>query len=443
MNNWDQVLEKLKNITSAAAFEGYLRNMKFLEKKGNTILIGVFNDVVLKRIREKHQDLILDYIRDIPEWANVDNLDFRVNEEYDEEIDETIKEEEKNVPDFKPSEDSTFSQKYTFENFVTGKSNEFADAACVAVAKNPGKTYNPLFLYGGAGLGKTHLMKAIASEVIKKTPQPRIVYVSSEQFTNEFIRSLMEKKQYEFKNKFRQIDLLLIDDIQFLEKKEGTIEEFFHTFNDLFEHGKQIVVSSDRPPIQLGNLEERLISRFESGLIADIQTPDLELREAILRREAEKKGVVIEDECVVHLAKKIVSNIRKLEGAFIRVCAYASMNNIKITTKLMDEVLRDMVTTNQKRISIEEIQRAVASYFGVKLTGMKEKNRSQNISFPRQIAMYLSREFTNESLPAIGKSFGGRDHTTVMHACSKISEMLKTDLEFKKELENIIKQFNG
>ncbi|MDD5090001.1 MAG: chromosomal replication initiator protein DnaA [Candidatus Wallbacteria bacterium] len=440
---WNTVLENLKGFTTEASFESYLKNMRLLNREGNTVFIGVYNDFIEKRIKEKYQDLILEIIRAIPEWSNVEELKIKVSEEFDSEIDDGKDFEESKLPDLKTSDDQILNPKYTFENFIGGSSNEMALAAALAVAEDLGKAYNPLFIYGGVGLGKTHLMKAIAHRTLKKNNSARVIYTSAEQFTNELIASIMNNWISDFHVKYRSVDVLLIDDIQFLVGKERTQEEFFHTFNELYDRDKQIVISSDRPPGLIQKLEDRLVSRFESGMIADIKSPDLELRVAILKNEAVQKGISIDNDAVIYLSKKIVSNIRKLEGAFIRVCAFASLNKMRVTPGLIDDVLRDMLATNQKKIIIEDIQRAVASYFKIKLSDMKTKNRSQNIAFPRQIAMYLSREFTSESLPAIGREFGGRDHTTVMHACKRISNMLKTDLEFKAELDNIIRLIDG
>lgn len=440
--NWEIVLNSLKEYYKGSAFDGYLKNMRFLEKKGKDIYIGVYSEFIKEKIIKKYQDLILEMIRDVSNWRDVEQIHFIVDKRFDIEIDDT-EENDINIEDIKNKDDTGLNPKYKFENFLVGKSNEFAHAVALAVANNPGKEHNPLFIYGNTGLGKTHLMQAIAYKILENNPEMKVKYVTTERFTGEFIDKVKSQEGNEFKKKYRNVDVLLIDDIQFLSKAERTQEEFFHTFNELFNRNKQIVISSDRPPGMLMGVKERLVSRFESGMIADIQEPDFELRVAILKHEAEKKNIKISDEVLSYIAKKIISNIRKLEGAFIRVCAYANFHNLEVTPRLIDSVLREMLITNQKKITIPDIQRAVADYFKIKLSEIINKRRSQNIAFPRQIAMYLSRELTNESLVSIGKAFGGRDHTTVRHACEKIVKMLKTDLELKEELDNIIRKINS
>jgi len=446
--NWQLVIDKLANMVneengkiSEAAFDGVLRGIRCLGKEGNTIYLGTYNEFNKKRINDKYYGILLEMIREIPEWSNIERIIFKVDEKYDliDDQDENKFDDILDIKNIKANESSTLSPKYKFETYIVGKSNEFAYSASLAVAKNPGKEYNPLFIYGGVGLGKTHLMQAAGHYIKENNPKFNIVYITAETFLNEFLTRMQENKTEEFRMKYRNIDVLLVDDIQFIAGKESTQEEFFHTFVDLFEKQKQIILSSDRTPSQIEKLPDRLVSRFESGMIADIQAPDLELREAILRREASIKGVNINNESINYLARKIVSNIRTLEGAFIRVCAYSHFKNLEITPDLIDMVLRDVLTTSQKKITIEIIQRAVCDYFNIKLSEISDKKRTQSIAYPRQIAMYLSRELTNESLPQIGKSFGGRDHTTVMHAIKKITSALEKDQNVKEELDKIIR----
>lgn len=326
--------------------------------------------------------------------------------------------------------------KYTFETFVIGANNRFAHAASLAVAEAPAKAYNPLFLYGGVGLGKTHLMHAIGHYILEHNPDMRVLYISSEKFTNEFINAIRDNRGESFRMKYRNIDVLLIDDIQFLAGKEQTQEEFFHTFNALHEERKQIVISSDRPPKEIPTLEERLRSRFEWGLITDIQPPDLETRIAILRKKAKAENLDIPNEAMVYIANMIDTNIRELEGALIRVVAYSSLINQDITTHLAAEALKDIISSSRpKMITIQDIQAKVGEYFGLRLEEFKARKRTKAVAFPRQVAMYLARELTDHSLPKIGDAFGGRDHTTVIHAHEKISKQLETD----RELQQIIR----
>ncbi|WEK56428.1 MAG: chromosomal replication initiator protein DnaA [Candidatus Cohnella colombiensis] len=337
--------------------------------------------------------------------------------------------------------------KYTFDTFVIGSGNRFAHAASLAVAEAPAKAYNPFFLYGGVGLGKTHLMHAIGHYIIEHNPHMKVLYLSSEKFTNEFINAIRDNRGESFRNKYRNIDVLLIDDIQFLAGKEGTQEEFFHTFNALHEEHKQIIISSDRPPKEIPTLEERLRSRFEWGLITDIQPPDLETRIAILRKKAKSENLDIPNEAMIYVANMIDTNIRELEGALIRIVAYSSLTNQDITSHLAAEALKDILPTGRNRmITMQDIQQRVGEFYGLKLEDFKARKRTKAVAFPRQIAMYLSRELTDFSLPKIGDAFGGRDHTTVIHAHEKITQLLKVDQELYKIVNSLIekiKNFNS
>lgn len=335
---------------------------------------------------------------------------------------------------------NNLNPKYIFDDFVVGENNRFAHAASLAVAENPSKIYNPLFIYGGVGLGKTHLMHAIGHHYLEKNPKAKVLYVSTETFTNDLINSLKDGKIEAFRNKYRTIDLLLIDDIQFLENKEKTQDEFFHTFNTLKDANKQIVISSDEPPIKL-NIEERLTSRFNWGLSTDIGQPDFETRVAILRKKANLEGVVLNDKVYSLIASKVTSNIRELEGSLLRVDAYITLNNIDkgdIDERFIDDTLKDI--TNKQismRINDLSIKKAVATFYGITIDELVSRRRSRNIAFPRQIAMYLIREMTDFSLPKIGNSFGGKDHTTVMHACDKIAICIETNPEVKQVVNQI------
>ena len=327
--------------------------------------------------------------------------------------------------------------RYTFDAFVIGSGNQFAHAACQAVAERPSKAYNPLFLYGGTGMGKTHLMQAIGHEIKRRTPQAAICYVSSEKFTNEMINSLRYDKMISFRDKFRTVDVLLVDDIQFLAQKERTQEEFFHTFNALHESMKQIVIASDRPPKELAEFEDRLRSRFEWGLIGDIQPPDLETKVAILQKKAEQERVTLPTDVALYIASNIRSNVRELEGALIRLVAHSSLIGAEITLPYAQQVLKNFIDSQARKVTIESIQKAVAEQFGLRLVEIKAKNNSRSIVYPRQIAMYLAKHLTEASLPEIGRQFGGKHHTTVLHSIEKIEEQRKTDKDLNRLLNKL------
>jgi chromosomal replication initiator protein len=347
----------------------------------------------------------------------------------------------KGKKNFSFSEDPLYhlNSKYTFDTFVVGNSNRFAHAACLAVADSPSRSYNPLFTYGGVGLGKTHLMHAIGNHILSKGNLYNVLYISSEKFTNELINSIRDDKTLEFRNKYRSVDILLIDDIQFLAGKERTQEEFFHTFNTLYEANKQIIISSDRPPKDIPTLEDRLRSRFEWGLITDIQPPDFETRIAILRKKAQLENLDVPDDILTYIADKIHSNIRELEGALIRIIAFASFNQREINIELAETVLKDILPEIKPRqITVDIIQQVVSNFYNLKPEDLKAKKRTRSVSFPRQISMYLTRELTDLSLPKIGEMYGGRDHTTVIHACDRISSELKIDSSLEAVVKDLI-----
>ena len=326
--------------------------------------------------------------------------------------------------------------KYTFKNFVVGASNQFAHAACLAVAEAPAQAYNPLFLYGGVGLGKTHLLNAIGNH-IAETSDLRISYVTTEQFTNEVINSIRYDKMMDLRKRFRNIDMLLIDDVQFLAGKERTQEEFFHTFNTLYEAHKQIVLSSDRSPKEIANTEERLQSRFGWGLIADLQPPDVETRIAILRKKSDDEGILLPEDVIQFLAANLKSNIRELEGSLVRLGAYASLTGQPVALDMAKNVLRDLIGEKKKIIAMDDIEEAVAARFHVKISEMKSRRRSKTLVYPRQIAMYLCRELTDASFPEIGRQFGGKDHTTIIHACKQIAKAKEADSTLGATLESL------
>jgi chromosomal replication initiator protein len=331
--------------------------------------------------------------------------------------------------------------RYTFETFIVGSSNQFAHAACRAVAEAPSRSYNPLFIYGGVGLGKTHLMHAVGHYVLMHDRNLRLTYISSERFMNEMINAVRYDRVLDFRERYRSVDVLLVDDIQFLAGKEGTQTEFFHTFNALYDSQKQLVFSSDCPPHEIPSIEERLRSRFEWGLIADIQSPDLETKVAILKKKAETEAVPLPDEVAMYIAGKIKSNIRELEGSLIRLIAYASLTGKELSLALAQDVLKNILGHEEKAVTIESIQKFVAEYYNLKLADLKSRNNSKSVAMPRQVAMYLCKNLTHASLPEIGRSFGGKHHSTVIHSIRKVEELRKTDLAFNSQIGNFLEGF--
>lgn len=422
---WQKVLTMMEKEISKPSFDTWLKSTKLVKYYNDTMYIEVPNTFAKEWLESRYADLIKNTLEIILQ-KDV-NLRFSLpNENVGNEV--TTESNFKQI-----SNDDTFvpkhlNPKYTFDTFVVGNSNRFAHAASLAVAEAPAKAYNPLFIYGGVGLGKTHLMQAIGHYVLEQNKKAKVVYVTSEKFTNDIINSIRDDTTAEFRNNYRNIDILMIDDIQFLAGKERTQEEFFHTFNTLHEANKQIIISSDRPPKEIPTLEDRLRSRFEWGLITDIQAPDLETRIAILRKKAKIENLQIPNEVMVYIADKIQSNIRELEGALIRVIAYASLTQNELNINLTEEALKDILPANKpKQITIQNIQQIVADYYNLRTDEFKAKKRTRAVAYPRQIAMFLCRELTDYSLPKIGDEFGGRDHTTVLHAQDKISTYLKDE----------------
>ncbi|MBM7552205.1 chromosomal replication initiator protein DnaA [Thalassobacillus pellis] len=437
---WDGTLEKMKEKISKPSFETWLKATKADSLKENTLTIVAPNEFARDWLENQYSKLISETLYEVT-GAELETR-FIIPENKDQSLDE-VKLAAKKIPEVKQNDgdespQSMLNSKYTFDTFVIGSGNRFAHAASLAVAEAPAKAYNPLFIYGGVGLGKTHLMHAIGHYVLDHNPNAKVVYLSSEKFTNEFINSIRDNKAVNFRNKYRSVDVLLIDDIQFLAGKEQTQEEFFHTFNTLHEESKQIVISSDRPPKEIPTLEDRLRSRFEWGLITDITPPDLETRIAILRKKAKAEGLDIPNEVMLYIANQIDTNIRELEGALIRVVAYSSLINRDINASLAAEALKDIIPSSKpKVITIGDIQEMVGEKYHVRLEDFAAKKRTKQVAFPRQIAMFLSRELTDYSLPKIGEEFGGRDHTTVIHAHEKISKMLAQDQNLQRELDEI------
>ncbi|MCK8824527.1 chromosomal replication initiator protein DnaA [Fuchsiella alkaliacetigena] len=435
---WRESLEIFKAKLSKPSFETWLKSTKLLSIKDNAAIIEVPNEFSRDWLETRYSDLIEETINKLID-KNLD-VKFIIPQEREKEIvisdnnespEKDLQENDLNTP---------LNPKYTFDTFVIGSSNRFAHAASLAVAEAPAKAYNPLFIYGDVGLGKTHLMHAIGHYIQEHNSNLKVAYVTSEKFTNELINSIRDDQAINFRNKYRSMDILLIDDIQFLAGKERTQEEFFHTFNTLHEANKQIIISSDRPPKEIPTLEERLRSRFEWGLITDIQEPDLETRIAILRKKATLEDLSVPNEVIVYIANQIHSNIRELEGALVRVVAYSSLAENDITIELAQKALKDIVptTSEPKEITIELIQKIVTDYYELDMKDMKSKKRTRAITFPRQIAMYIARKITDSSLPKIGEKFGGKDHTTVLHAYEKINKQIKEDKELNSTIKKLI-----
>jgi len=456
LNPWLQILSALEKKVIRQSFETWLKPTRFSHATGRTLYVRV-PSAEFQHIGDKYGDLIQEAI-------DLQSLEFDDVSFVTAEDDPSIPPQRRDggfgplpthaptapVPP-RPPEQARFdwggaaqlNQRYTFDNFVIGNGNQFARAAALAVAERPSRAYNPLFLYGGVGMGKTHLMHAIGHEVKRRQPIANICYVSAEKFTNEMITSVRSDRMTSFRDRFRTVDVLLIDDIQFIAQKERTQEEFFHTFNALHESMKQIVIASDRPPKELAEIEDRLRSRFEWGLIADIQPPDLETKVAILQKKAESEQVELPTDVAMFVASNVRTNVRELEGAMTRLIAWCQVNRVEITLATTQQCLKHFIDIQVRKISIEAIQRAVAEQFGMRVTDLKQKNNSRNVVVPRQIAMYLAKQMTEASLPEIGRQFGNKHHTTVMHSISKIDEQRRTDKDLHRMLNKLQDSLNG
>lgn len=422
---WKQLLAHIEPHINRQSFETWLKPTNLLAINGKEAQVSVPNRFFGEWIKEHYYTLIQEALEKGLSEEGL-RIQFVVQEKGEEAS-----------PEQKERKKGNLNARYTFDSFVVGSSNQFAHAASRKVAERPGTSYNPLFLYGGVGLGKTHLLSSIGNFIQSKDPQLRITYLSSEQFTNDVINSIRYDKMIEFRNKYRNVDALLIDDIQFIAGKERTQEEFFHTFNTLYEANKQVVISSDRSAKEMSDIEERLRSRFEMGLIADIQPPDLETKIVILRRKAEAEGIPLPNDVALLLATHIKTNIRELEGSLIRLGAFSSLTGQEITLEMAKRVLRDTIQEKKKVVTIEDIQRAVCERFQIKVVELKSKKRTKNLVLPRQISMYLSRELTSLSFPEIGKHFGGKDHSTVIHACKQVEKGKEEDFNLKTTLESL------
>ena len=438
---WQYILTEMQSKISKPSYDTWLSQTSVKGLVDNILTISVPNEFTKNWLDQRYTKVIDTLLYEMT--GSELNVKFEIDDgDVLEEIEETINTTQaKNANDMK----NMLNPKYTFDTFVVGAANRFAHAASLAVAEAPAKSYNPLFIYGGVGLGKTHLMHAIAHYVRDYHPNRRVIYLSSEKFTNEFINAIMENKAEHFRNKYRNVDILLVDDIQFLAGKEQTQEEFFHTFNTLHEENKQIIISSDRPPREIPTLEERLRSRFEWGLITDISPPDLETRIAILSKKAKAEGLNdISNEVMLYIANQIDTNIRELEGALIRVIAYSSLVNRDIDTQLATEALKDIIPNNRPRkITVKVVQKFIAERYNVTIDEMLSRKRTKSIAYPRQVAMYMARELTELSLPKIGQEFGGRDHTTVIHAHKKISEQIEQDPEIQAEINSYLEDIKN
>ncbi|NLB42004.1 MAG: chromosomal replication initiator protein DnaA [Clostridiales bacterium] len=436
MDLWQKTLQLVRNEITDVSFDTWIKAIEPVSIKGDQLYLCVPNDFTKSILEGRYTSLISNAAKQVSSKSYY--ISFVLTSEADKYMDKPEKAEGEDARVY-----GHLNPKYTFDTFVIGNSNRFAHAASLAVSESPAQAYNPLFIYGGVGLGKTHLMHAIGHAILSRNKKSKVLYVTSEKFTNELINSIQTNKNVEFRNRYRSVDVLLIDDIQFIAGKESTQEEFFHTFNTLHEANKQIIISSDRPPKEIPTLEERLRSRFEWGLITDIQPPDLETRIAILKKKADLENLEVDDEVLAFVAKRIESNIRELEGALTRIIAYSSLIGSNLDVATADEALKDIITNSRPRkITPELIQKVVAEHFQMKIEDMKSKKRNRPIAYPRQIAMYLCRDLTDMSLPKIGDVFGGRDHTTVIHACDKISTSMESDLQVKRVINELIKMIN-
>ena len=443
---WSDALKVLSSKISEQNISTWIKPIHPVKITGNILTMEVPNKFIKDWIKDNYKELIEETL------SGVGTVNYTINIKINEklknrkiEVDEKFTEikTEKREGKIKKPPLPNLNAKYTFDTFVSGPSNQFAHAAAMAVSNNPATTYNPLFIYGGVGLGKTHLINAIGNAIYKKNDDIKICYYSSEKFTNELINSLRHAKMDEFRNKFRSIDILLIDDIQFIAGKKSTQEEFFHTFNALYESHKQIIVTSDKFPKEIPDLEERLRSRFEWGLIADIQAPDTETKQAILKMKADQNSIKLPDDVILFLADSVSNNVRELEGYLIRVGAYSSLTSTPIDIVMAKKVLKDILIENSKEITIEKIQKKVAEHFQLKTSELKSSKRLKNIVFPRQVAMYICRNLTSLSYPEIGSKFGGKDHSTIIHAIKKIERIMKEDIQMKTIIEKLMENLGN
>ncbi len=439
---WQSVLAELEIVLPRASFLTWLQNTKimFLDEGAGEIIVGVSNNFTKEWLEKKYHKIILGIVQNLTDYK-VKKIKYQVETAAIPVKAPTIDIKKIIISTREEPEDKNgmgLNARYTFDNFVVGKSNELAHAAAQAITEGPGKKYNPLFLYGGVGLGKTHLLQAIGHVILKKNPRAKILYTNAERFTNEFVNALRNKTIDKFKITYRELDLLLVDDIQFMAGKEGTQEEFFYTFNDLYQHDKQIVLTSDRLPKAIPALEERLVSRFNSGLIADISSPDLETRIAILKSKCQEKKYSLDTEILQYLAVHIQKNVRELEGALSKVMAYHELNRTTPTLESIKQIVSGLSTQSKKSlITIKDIVNATADFYGIKVSDITGTSRRRELVNPRQVAMYLMREELNASFPLIGHELGGRDHTTAIHSYNKVKEEVENEKRIKQEVDYI------
>ena len=436
---WSQAIAEIKERIGRHNYETWIKPIGFVSRNKNEICLDVPNKFFRDWLTEHYLTQLQEILSTLAKHDV--KVVFEINEKPPRQtiVEKGLKRDDR---DRVQRSTSNLVPKYTFQNFVVGASNQFAHAACFAVANQPGEHYNPLFIYGGVGLGKTHLVNAIGHQAASQRPSVKVVYLSSESFMNELIGSLRRDKMDEFKKKFRNVDILILDDVQFIAGKERTQEEFFHTFNSLYESHKQIVITSDKFPKEIPGIEDRLRNRFEWGLIADIQPPDMETRVAILQKKAENEGVELPHDVAFFLASNIDSNVRELEGSLTRLGAFSSLTKATITVELAKDVLRNTLKNAQQEITVENIQKTICDYFNIKIIDLKAKRRTQNIALPRQVAMYLCRKYTETSFPAIGDKFGGRDHSTVIHASKTIERKIKEDPHMQTTIEKLERNLN-
>ena len=441
-NIWTDILSRVEAKVNRHSFYTWFKPTVFLSQDGQEVTVRVPNGLFRDWLTKHYSGVISEAVQELDkEGVHISFVTDgeRSSTPVPKPESSSVREVEVKPPNPRPR---GLNPRYVFDSFVVGPSNQFAHAASLAVAEAPSRSYNPLFLYGGVGLGKTHLMHAIGQYLLDQTPDLKLTYISSERFMNEMINAVRYDRILDFRERYRTIDVLLVDDIQFLAGKEGTQTEFFHTFNSLYDAQKQIVISSDCPPNEIPSLEERLRSRFKWGLIADIQPPDLETKVAILKKKAEGEAVPLPDDVALYIAGKIKSNVRELEGSLIRLIAYASLTGTAISLPLAQEVLRDILGADDQNVTIEMVQKFIANYYQLKIADLKSRNNSKTITLPRQIAMYLSKSLTNHSLPQIGKSFGGKHHSTVIHSIKKVDALCKRDREFHTLINSFLESFN-
>jgi chromosomal replication initiator protein len=440
-NIWDRVLSRIEAKVNRHSFYTWFKPTAFVADDGAAIRVRVPNALFRDWLTKHYSTVLTEALEEVDRRGS--QVLFVTEEPGTVVVQPTPAEAVtvSVVDDDDPGAPGNLGPRYSFDTFIVGPSNQFAHAACRAVAEAPSRSYNPLFIYGGVGLGKTHLMHAIGHYVLNHLKSLKLTYISSERFMNEMINAVRYDRVLDFRERYRSVDVLLVDDIQFLAGKEGTQTEFFHTFNSLYDSQKQIVISSDCPPHEIPSLEERLRSRFEWGLIADIQPPDLETKVAILKKKAETEGIPLPDNVAIYIAGKIKSNIRELEGSLIRLIAYASLTGREISLPLAQDVLRNVLQHDDRAITIEIIQKHVSDYYQLKVAELKSRNNSKSVAMPRQIAMYLCKTLTNASLPEIGKSFGGKHHSTVIHSIRKIEDLRQRDGDFNTLINNLVESF--